>query len=640
MKTGETKPELCTVEQLFCDGAVYIIPIYQRNYTWQAEQIRQLIDDIQDTRNDKDEESYFVGNLIVTKRAEPVACFEVIDGQQRLTTLHMLLTVLCNDGQQPPAAHQNSLRYESRQRATETLRQITFGTASSPEFTTSEDTRIREGFKAIRQYIHGHDELRHKPGRDAFADFLRKKVTLVRASLPPETDLNRYFEIMNTRGQQLKQVDIIKARLMKYLPDKERACFAWIWDACANMDSYVQMSLTRGDTEKRQKVFGNNWSWLKVNSFDDLLKIHQEKLSASETGTPSLHGPRSLDAALAQYATTSDPAHDEDPESRQFRSTIDFPVFLLHVLKVMHPSDDEHEGLLDDKRLVKRFDEEINNEKTDEKTQWVRSFGVKLLKLRNLFDGFILKRQYTSSNSEGGEDGEWSLKRFCISSSGDKISYINTFSQSNTESDGEIDPSTDHLLILQSMLRITYTSPRNMHWITKTLKFLDNLAPAHAKESEIGDFLRNYAREKLKESFFGKGKNHRTGFGIGRIVFTYLDYLLLLEQKENKNFRFTFRNSIEHFFPQNPVLEQSIDVNLKNKDRLGNLALISVSNNAKFSNHPPKVKADAETIVKQSPKLQRMAEITRKEGWGDKQVTKHHIEMVKLLRKDVRTRRT
>ena len=81
-------------------------------------------------------------------------------------------------------------------------------------------------------------------------------------------------------------------------------------------------------------------------------------------------------------------------------------------------------------------------------------------------------------------------------------------------------------------------------------------------------------------------------------------------------------------------------MNLKNKDRLGNLALISVSNNAKFSNHPPKVKADAETIVKQSPKLQRMAEITRKEGWGDKQVTKHHIEMVKLLRKDVRTRRT
>lgn len=50
---------------------------------------------------------------------------------------------------------------------------------------------------------------------------------------------------MNTRGQQLKQVDIVKARLMSKLPNQyERECFAWVWDSCADMDSYVQMSLT------------------------------------------------------------------------------------------------------------------------------------------------------------------------------------------------------------------------------------------------------------------------------------------------------------------------------------------------------------------------------------------------------------
>ena len=67
-------------------------------------------------------------------------------------------------------------------------------------------------------------------------------MTLVRASLPPTTDLNRYFDIMNTRGQQLQQVDIVKARLMSGLAnEEEQACFAWIWDACADMNSYVQM---------------------------------------------------------------------------------------------------------------------------------------------------------------------------------------------------------------------------------------------------------------------------------------------------------------------------------------------------------------------------------------------------------------
>ena len=66
---------------------------------------------------------------------------------------------------------------------------------------------------------------------------------------------------MNTRGQQLKQVDIVKARLMSKLPNQyERECFAWVWDSCADMDSYVQMSLTRGDTSLRNKVFGDEWS--------------------------------------------------------------------------------------------------------------------------------------------------------------------------------------------------------------------------------------------------------------------------------------------------------------------------------------------------------------------------------------------
>jgi uncharacterized protein with ParB-like and HNH nuclease domain len=80
--------------------------------------------------------------------------------------------------------------------------------------------------------------------RDKFKKFLEDNVQLVRAILPVRTDLNKYFEIMNTRGQQLEQVDIIKARLMSYLRNEagevedDRACLAWVWDACAEMDSY------------------------------------------------------------------------------------------------------------------------------------------------------------------------------------------------------------------------------------------------------------------------------------------------------------------------------------------------------------------------------------------------------------------
>jgi Protein of unknown function DUF262/Protein of unknown function (DUF1524) len=72
-------------------------------------------------------------------------------------------------------------------------------------------------------------------------------------------------------------------------------------------------------------------------------------------------------------------------------------------------------------------------------------------------------------------------------------------------------------------------------------------------------------------------------------------------------------------------------------DLLGNLALVSVGANSKFSNSLPKSKADnfRTTIETQSPKLQEMARITRDRGWGDAEVRSHHQAMVALLRGDL-----
>src|SRR5262245_40715235 len=89
-------PKLRTIGQLF-DDAIYTVPVYQRNYAWRGEQIEQLISDIKDAIDEK-QEGYLLGNLIVTKRESKSATvdFEVIDGQQRLTTLYLLLTFLAD----------------------------------------------------------------------------------------------------------------------------------------------------------------------------------------------------------------------------------------------------------------------------------------------------------------------------------------------------------------------------------------------------------------------------------------------------------------------------------------------------------------------------------------------------------------
>ncbi|MGN3123996.1 DUF262 domain-containing protein, partial [Klebsiella pneumoniae] len=429
MSKKELKPELLTVGKLFTDN--YLIPIYQRNYAWRAEQIEQLISDIQDSVVGG-QDNYFLGNLVVIKRGREDE-FEVIDGQQRLTTLYLLLTFLEQDGEgeKPSVGHAGHLQYESRARATEALLRVAQEAAKEhvrPQGSTSNaDAGIHEGYSIINQFFKQNENLNRS--REKFSDFLLTKVTVVRASLPPNTDLNRYFEIMNTRGQQLKQVDIVKARLMSKLPNQyERECFAWVWDSCADMDSYVQMSLTRGDTSLRNKVFGDEWSWLEVTSFSSLMESRpQSGINSSRQSSEGVS--LSLDEALSKYAKELESNSTEDEGNERFRSTIEFPAFLLHVLRIMKGDEVEDEGLLDDKRLIKSFDDAVNNV-PDAKADWVRSFAFMLLKCRNLFDGFILKRQFTANI---GDDGDWSLQRL-KKGGGDKKptpTYIHVFSASN-----------------------------------------------------------------------------------------------------------------------------------------------------------------------------------------------------------------
>lgn len=639
----ELAPELLNIEQLF--AADYLVPVYQRNYAWREEQIEQLIRDVRDAM--ATQEDYFLGNLVVVQR-EGREIYEVIDGQQRLTTLYLLLTFLQEEDTQaqPFTAHSGRLQYESRARATQALHRVTQERAASDSRVLDSgkdaDGGIYAGYAIIQRYFREDRELNRQRG--AFAEFLRSKVTVVRAALPPKTDLNRYFEIMNTRGQQLKQVDIVKARLMSRLGDLQKgACFARIWDACADMDTYVQMSLTRGDPKLRSRLFGSDWSWLQAGSFAALMQ-ELEPASPHQSDKPSRQDMLSIEQALKHYAVTDAQTDTANEASERFRSTLDFPVFLLHVLKVLqvqkvpHVDVEESEGALDDKRLIKAFDSAMPDARPDAQ-QWVQDFAFMLLKCRNLFDAFIIKRQYIGTSAD---DGDWSLQRLSISRSNTQSgpSYIHVFARAAEilEEDDNADIHTRDVLLLQSMLRITYTSPRTMHWITQVLSWLYRQTPQAVSHRELVELLRRYARSKVAQSFPLDVEPLPQEFAISRIVFTYLDFLLLSEGAK-RDFKFQFRTSIEHFYPQRPVeTPPAKHVTDKSLHYLGNLALVSVSANSRFGNLLPLAKVETfyETIVKQSPKLELMAKIAKDgNGWGDAEVEAHHQNMLRLLRQDL-----
>ena len=75
---------------IFDTDMEYSIPLYQRSYAWQDKQLIQLIEDINDVPENGDVK-YYIGTLIVSKQ---FGKYEVVDGQQRLTSLYLLLRCL------------------------------------------------------------------------------------------------------------------------------------------------------------------------------------------------------------------------------------------------------------------------------------------------------------------------------------------------------------------------------------------------------------------------------------------------------------------------------------------------------------------------------------------------------------------
>ena len=230
---------------LFDTDAHYIIPLYQRAYVWEDKEIGQLIDDIDIDST----ENYYIASLIVSKIQGKTETYEVVDGQQRLTTLFLLLQYLVSEGTLEGELEQ-TLSFDCRPNSNYTIARIQKILAGQIDDENSIEQPLVHGIRAIRQNFEEKAGL----NRDDFVSRLAH-VVLYRIEVPEHTDLNRYFEIMNTRGEQLEQHDILKAQLMGYLNDRgEQELFSKIWNACSDMTGYVQMHFSPTD---RAEIFGN-----------------------------------------------------------------------------------------------------------------------------------------------------------------------------------------------------------------------------------------------------------------------------------------------------------------------------------------------------------------------------------------------
>lgn len=579
-------PVLEDSKNIFDSEKKFEIPLYQREFAWKERQLQQLIDDIYDFEG----ETYYIGSMVVYEKDNS---YEVIDGQQRLTALFLLLNYLKTRSNKIQKV-KPTLIYSCRDKSKYSLENIDsiINEDKQLEENLIEPT-IQNGIIDIRSYFESN-----KKNLDIEKFIINlKKVVIFRIEVPKNTDLNRYFEIMNTRGEQLEQVDIIKAKLMSYLYPSidDENIFALIWNACCDMNGYVQMHFRFERTEPRNRIFSKSWNEIPSANWNDynILNKYKEKINS-----------------------------EDDEIFEKYKSIIEFPYFLLHCLKsfIIENKINDISISLDDKKLLKSFDTVINLYKgTEQKADFSKGFILHLLRKRFLFDKYIIKRYHENKD----DDGVWSLEE--TKQNNGKPERVLTILLNNK-----------NIMYLQSAMRVSYTAPKNMNWITEILVWLgknENLSNMSTYEVFVENIIKS-----ATSNFFKLDNYNKLGVETPHIVLNYLDYLLWKSDRPN-DFVFEYRNSVEHWYPQTP--SENTFPKWDDVDRFGNLCLIQRNINSRFSNKTPESKKNdhAPMIAKGSLKLRKMnnattptGTISAHENWVNLACLKHENEMLNKLR--------
>ncbi|MDC5400409.1 DUF262 domain-containing HNH endonuclease family protein [Acinetobacter baumannii] len=230
------------LSKIFSSDFDYVIPSYQRPYAWTIDQASELFDDLYDFYMLGKEETYFLGSIVLIKK-ENIPFAEVIDGQQRLTTLTILLALITSyfsDDlrtdfasyiREPGKASQG---LKPKPRLTLRERDNVFFTKYVQSFdfdallTIEPQMLDNESQKNIQANSHLlKDKLQTAFHGDVeqlcrFGAFLVQRCFLVVVSTPSQESAFRVFSVLNNRGLDLLPSDIIKAEIIgKVTPERQ-----------------------------------------------------------------------------------------------------------------------------------------------------------------------------------------------------------------------------------------------------------------------------------------------------------------------------------------------------------------------------------------------------------------------------------
>lgn len=241
------KAEEKQLQKIFSDDFVFDIPAYQRPYAWTTEQAGELLDDLLNAALGDGDTDYFLGSIVLIKN-ENQPRSEVVDGQQRLTTLTILfcaLRDLINDPDDKGeldnhvrakgrrlAGIEDRFRLTLRERDRDVFRQRIQQIDAVGEFVDSReglpDSQLR--FRENARHIWGALRGMTPSVLSALAEFLIRKCYLVVVSASDQESAYRIFAVMNDRGLNLSPTDILKAEIIGRIDAEQRAGYTSEWE--------------------------------------------------------------------------------------------------------------------------------------------------------------------------------------------------------------------------------------------------------------------------------------------------------------------------------------------------------------------------------------------------------------------------
>ena len=241
--------------KIFSSDFEYHIPSYQRPYAWTEEETSTLFDDLYEFYQSEDTDNYFLGSIVLIKD-DIDRHADVIDGQQRLTTLTILFSVIAD-----------SFQTETRKAACKKYLQEAgdelAGIAAQPRLFLREwdqpffnkyiqnvnldaleaidpvtlDTEAKKHIQAnccvLRQRF--LDNFSSEDELLKFSQFLLNRCFIVAVYTPNQDSAFRVFSVMNSRGLDLLPTDIIKSETIGKLPTDEQIDFTTIWENMENL---------------------------------------------------------------------------------------------------------------------------------------------------------------------------------------------------------------------------------------------------------------------------------------------------------------------------------------------------------------------------------------------------------------------